>query len=351
MVSKYLCNRLDWPLKASEGKEKGKAKGKGKEKKEAVRGVGCSTDPGPNGNAIEPSAGRKRAIAGLMANADSNSMSESHSFSSRGLPHASAPSSSSSAMDSSSSSCAPASSPPENFDLECCETSERIYRVSASRLDYPISRPHVTGVRDEILGPFDANDLKVERIVKVEKGAKAQKISYHAANDGASSSRRGALPSPLPSEMFEEGAGDLRCRSRRCIATAPVAASVSASSSLSWRASNAKKPRIRTEKPFGKRGRSTMRNTPMSPAQQPAAKRDGSAGRSTLACVPATGNRSSVTPAGRNSVPVGQRKVGKPPDRPNSQPRSRSPAIHIAPEVSHEFPVHEKRKRGRPKKA
>jgi hypothetical protein len=347
MVSKYLCNRLDWPLKASEGIEKGKVKGKEKEK--AVGGVECSTDPGPNGNAIEPSAGRKRAIAGLKEDADSNSISESHSFSLRGLPHNSAPSSSSSATDSSSSSCAPASSPPEDFELQCCETSERIYRVSASRLGYPISRPPVTGVRDEIIGPLDANDLQVERIAKVEKGAKAQKISYHAANDGASSSRRGVLPSPLPSEMFEEGAGDLRCRSRKCIA--PVAASVSASSSLSSRASNAKKPTSRTEKPFGKRGRSTMRNTPMSLAQQPAAKRDGSAGRSTLACVPAAGTRSSVTAASQNLVPVGQRKVGKPPDRPHSQHHSRSPAIHIAPEVSHEVLVHEKRKRGRPKKA
>jgi hypothetical protein len=350
MVSKYLCDRLDWPLEASEGE---KVKGKGKEtketKKETAVGVECSMDTGTTGDEIEPGAGRKRATEGLMDNADSNSWRKSPCFSLRDLPHASVPSSSSSATDSSSSSCAPPSSPPNDFDLECCETSERIYRVSASRLDYTISRSPVTGVRNGILGPHDANDVKVEREAKVKKGAKAQKILHHAANDGASSGRRGVLPSPpLPSQMFEEGAGDLRCRLRGSITTAPVAAAVSANSPSSSRVGNAKKPKSRT----GKResGRSMVRNSPKSPTQQPAPRRGGSAGRSTIACVSATGTRSSFTAAGPKSVPVGRKKVGRPLDRPHSQPRSRSPAIRIAPEAPHKVLVDEKRKRGRPKK-
>lgn len=353
MVSKYLCDRLDWPLQVSEDNVKGKEvkdemkKEIKKEMKNAAGGVECSAAPGPKEDEEESGAGRKRGMEGLVETADSASRNESSSSCSRGLPDA--PASSSSAMEASSSSCAPASSPPDDFGLECCETSERVYRVSASRSGYPISRPSAIGVREGILGPFDANEVKVECTAKAEKGVKSQKTSHRTANDGNSSSRRGALPAPAPpppppSEASEEGKGDQRYRPRRSIPTGTVTAILSTSPSSSSRSSKSRKPNIQTEKSDGKRGRSAVRNTPISPAQQPAARRGGSAGRSTRACVSTTGTKISVIVAGRKSAPVGQRKVGRPPGRP------RSPAIQIAPEVSHEIPVPEKRKRGRPKK-
>lgn len=359
MVSKYLCDRLDWPLLALEGESMGKWKKKEmkEEKKIAAEEVECSTNTGSDGDERESRAKRKRAMEGFMQNAESNSRSKPSSSSSAGLPHISAPSSSSSssAIGPSSSGCAPASSPPDDFYLDCCQTSERTYRVSASRPDCQTSRTAVTGGWNGIMGPFNTNEVKGELTAKAEKVAKTLKISHDAVNDGASSSRRGAAPPPpppRPSEIFEEGARDQRCRPRRCIpaAPAPIAGIVptTSSSNSRSRADITKNPKGRTEKPVGTRGRSAVRNTPLSPALQPAGRSDSIAGRSARACVSTTGSRSSATVTGRKAVPVGQRKVGRPPKRPRSQ--SRSLAVFIAHEVSQEVPVPEKRKRGRPRK-
>lgn len=333
MVAKYLCDRLDWPLEPSERKGKGKVK----EEEVATKNMEVAAAPGP------PPIPGPRHEAGTFGERGSVSPGTTSTVQDMGRKtdagRKSAPSSS--AVAPPSSSCAPASSPPDDLNhWQCCELSDRVFKVTTSRSDYSISRP-AGGLKGSIPGPLRGTDATAVRAAKVKKGPKAQKIAHQVADDGATSRRVEAFP-PSPLTCEEATGGQLRRPRRNGHVTAPAAVAISASSSSSRRASTAKKathsPNSSAER---KRGRSAVRSTTMSPVSPAAPSRVHSAGRFTRTSVATSSSKSNINVAGRM-------KAGRPPDR--SESRSRSPAIQTAPPAHDDVTIPEKRKRGRPRK-